>query len=247
MRLASTIVVPSLFLVEVFASFNLKAIAVPNTVDPDVFKFRRRGPLGATLLCNRNLEPNYDVACAMRAFALVQDEMSSARLIVAGDGSQASALRRLAVDLELRNVDFIGAVPPERMPELYAEADIFVNSSAVDCMPLSILEAFACGLAVVTTCSGGIPYIVRHKENGLLVQPGDHEQLAREILLVLRDECLASRLIEGGLGDSKRFTWGQAGPLWLAIYQRLVDGAGQKGQEASLISSAIGPQSREAE
>src|SRR5215471_12419892 len=170
MRLADMIVVPSMFLVEVFAGFNLNAVPIANTVAPNGFKFRPRDEIKAIILSNRNLEPNYDVACTLQAFALVEKKVASARLIVAGNGSQADELRKLAVRLELRNIDFIGAVDPERMPEVYHRADIFVNASVVDCMPLSILEAFACGLPVVTTRSGGIPCIVRHNENGLLVE-----------------------------------------------------------------------------
>src|SRR5215471_1118585 len=245
MRLANMIVVPSLFLVDVFAGFHLKAVAVPNTVDPDVFRFKQRDPLGSTILCNRNLEPNYDIGCTLRAFALVENEAPSARLIVAGDGSQSNDLRELAVHLGLRNIDFIGAVDPGRMPEIYADADIFVNSSVVDCMPLSILEALACGLPVVTTSPGGIPYIVRHNENGLLVAPGDHEQLAQGILSVLRDRELAVRLIKGGLADSAQFTWERARPQWLAVYQKLVVGRDQRLPDSSIIGGAIRPQSRE--
>lgn len=246
-RLADMIVVPSMFLVEVFAGFNLNAVAIANTVAPSVFKFKPRDEIRGIILSNRNLEPNYDVACTLQAFALVEKKVPSARLIVAGNGSQANDLRKLAVRLELRNIDFIGAVDPERMPEVYHRADIFVNASVVDCMPLSILEAFACGLPVVTTRSGGIPCIVRHNENGLLVEPGDHEQLAQSILSVLRDQDLARRLIKGALADSHQFTWEHARPKWLAVYQRLVDGRPQRLQDASPISGAIAPQSREAE
>jgi glycosyltransferase involved in cell wall biosynthesis len=247
MRLANMIVVPSPFLVEVFAGFNLNAVAVANTVDPEVFRFKRRDPLGATVLCNRNLEPNYDVACTLRAFALIQKEAPCARLIVAGDGSQSNELRRLAIQLGLRNVEFIGGVDPKRMPEVYDRAHIFVNSSIVDCMPLSILEAFACGLPVVTTCSGGIPYIVRHNENGLLVEPGDYEQLARGILSVLGDANLANHLIEGGLCASTQFTWVSARPHWLAVYQGAVEGRVHRLPDASFISGTVGPRSQEAE
>src|SRR5262249_35282584 len=247
LRLAGAIVVPSRFLVDVFARFNMKAIAVTNTVDKDLFRFKRREQLAATILCNRNLEPNYNVACILRAFSLIEREMPSARLIVAGDGSQAAALRQLAVRLELRNVDFIGAVDPGKMPEVYHSADVFANSSVVDCMPLSILEAFACGLPVVTTSSGGIPCIVRHNENGLLVEPGNHEQLAQGILSVLRDPELAGRLIEGGLIDSRQFTWEAARPHWLAVYRNLIEGRGLKFNKTSTVEAKIIPRSQEAD
>ena len=246
-RLASVIVVPSQFLVEVFAKFNLDAIAIPNTVDPGSFRFKLREPLGATLLCNRNLEPNYNVACALNAFQLIEKEMPWARFIVAGDGSEARDLRLHASRIGLKNVEFIGAVNPNDMPAVYDSADLFVNSSAVDCMPLSILEAFSCGLPVVTTGSGGIPYIVRHNENGLLVEPGNHVELASSVLAVLRDSLLARRLIQGALRDSRQYTWEAARSRWLAIYDSLGDGRTVNAGDASVLDGAILSRSQEAD
>lgn len=247
LNIASVIVVPSRFLVEIFAKFNLRAIAIPNTVDLDSFRFRRRDPLEATLLCNRNLEANYDVSSALKAFALVQKEIPCIRLVIAGDGSQAVRLRGLAAGLGLRNVDFLGAVDPLQMPAVYEAADIFVNSSVVDCMPLSILEAFACGLPVVTTCAGGIPYIVRNGENGLLVEPGNHLELAQAVLAVLRDADLAGGLVEQARRDCNQYTWEAVRPNWLAAYHSLICGERVKPGIVSPIDAAILSRSGEAE
>ena len=78
-------------------------------------------------------------------------------------------------DLKLRNVEFRGLVPPEKMSELYDQADIFLNSSNIDNMPGSILDAFAAGMPVVTTSAGGITCIVTHERTGLLV-PKNNER-----------------------------------------------------------------------
>jgi len=111
-------------------------------------------------------ESHYNIACVLRALALIQKRWPDALLTVAGDGPQREQLRQLARDLSLRNVRFVGRVPPEHMPALYDEHDVWLNGSDVDNMPTSILEAYACGLAVAGTNPGGIPYIV---EDG----PGD--------------------------------------------------------------------------
>src|SRR5205807_2460869 len=93
----------------------------------------------------------------------------------------------LAASLGLRAVRFAGQVPPEQMPAFYDEADIYLNSPELDNMPTSIIEAFAAGLAVVTTDAGGIPFIVRHGDNGRMVACGDAAAMAAEACALLAD------------------------------------------------------------
>src|SRR6185369_315496 len=85
LRLADRVVVPSDYLVEIFARFGVSAQAVFNTVDSSRFQYRERRPLKPVLLSNRNLEAHYNVACTLRAFAMIQTQLVEARLIVAGD------------------------------------------------------------------------------------------------------------------------------------------------------------------
>lgn len=232
-KLANRVIVPSPYLVTVFAKFGIRAEAIFNTVDLARFSFRDRRPLRPVLLSNRNLESHYNVACTLRAFALIERRMPEARLIVAGDGRERARLRALAVELGLKNVEFVGAVAPRDMPALYASADLFVNASDVDNMPLSIIEAFSCGLAVVTTDAGGIPYIVSHDRNGLIVSRGDHEAIARAVIALVEDDELAARLINTARSDCLKYTWAAVGSEWLSLYGELTgrDSAERSGAE----------------
>jgi glycosyltransferase involved in cell wall biosynthesis len=127
--------------------------------------------------------------------------------------------------LELKGVEFIGAVPPDRMPELYDRADIFVNSSLVDNMPLSLIEAFACGLAVVSSNAGGIPHLVTGGETGLLSPCGDYEALAANVIRLLEDQKLAAGLINRARVASQQYTWTATRGSWLKIYADMSGGA----------------------
>src|SRR5262245_52491854 len=145
--LADEIVVPSAYLRGIFARHGYSARVIPNVVDMSRFDNRRSVPLRPRLLSTRNLEPYYDVANTLRAYALVKRRHPDATLTVAGFGSEEGRLRKLASALGV-DVAFVGRVEPEAMPALCADADIFVNASVVDNQPLSILEAFAAGLLV---------------------------------------------------------------------------------------------------
>ncbi len=232
LRLADALVVPSGYLVDVFARFGLHARVIANIVDLDQFEFRARRPLRPVFLSNRNFEAHYNVACVLRAFALIQNRYRDARLIVAGDGSQRRQLHRLADELQLENVAFVGRVSPDRMPSLYAAADVYLNAPDIDNMPGSILEAFASGLPVVTTDAGGIPYIVRHGETGLLVPRGNHEGIAAAAIRLLQDASLSERLVGSAREECcRRYTPEPVLKEWVRVYRALVsDGMAGKAE-----------------
>jgi len=220
-RLADAIVVPSAYLVDVFRRFGLPAVAVPNAIETDRFRYRERSPLRPAFLGNRNLECNYNVACVLRAFAQIQKALPNATLTLAGEGSQRAALEDLASELHLRNVRFLGKVPHAAMPALYDEADVFLNGSDVDNLPLSILEAFACGLPVITTDAGGIPYLVEHGVTGLVVPRNDSAALARSAVELLSEPDRARWLARNAFEASKTYRWDAIRVKWLDVYRRL--------------------------
>jgi glycosyltransferase involved in cell wall biosynthesis len=223
-RLANRVVAPSSYLVEVFARFGIEAEAVSNTVPLERFVFRERRLLRPTLLSNRALESHYNVVDTLRAFALIERRVHNALLIVAGDGSERARLQALAAELGLKRVEFVGAVAPDRMPELYDRADIFVNSSLVDNMPLSLIEAFACGLAVVSSNAGGVPSLVTDGETGLLSPCGDYEALAANVIRLLEDQRLGAGLMNRARAASQEYTWEAARGSWLKIYKDMAEG-----------------------
>ncbi len=224
LRLANRIVVPSGYLVDVFRDFGLNAHVVFNAVDLGAFKFRARDNPRPAFLANRNFESHYNVACVLRAFASIQRRRPDASLTVAGDGPQREPLRQLASELGLRNTLFVGQVRPERMPDLYDEHDVWLNASDVDNMPISILEAFACGLAVVSTDAGGIPHIVEDRRTGRLVRRGDSEALAQAALDVIADAGRFAELTRNGLAECGNYAWDKVKQGWLTTYFEL--GAG---------------------
>jgi glycosyltransferase involved in cell wall biosynthesis len=234
-RLVDAIVAPSGYLVDVFARFGLRARAISNVVDTNRFLFRLRRPFRPVFLSNRNLEPMYNVACIILAFARIQQRFPDARLNIAGDGSQRQKLERLVRKLALRNVRFLGRVSNELMNELYDDADIYLNSSDIDNMPGSIVEAFACGLPVATTDAGGIPYIVTGETTGLLVQRGDYQALAAAAIRLLEDQDFATRIAQNARAECGRYCWTAVGDQWVSLYCELAgrESSRETGQKAA--------------
>jgi glycosyltransferase involved in cell wall biosynthesis len=214
--------VPSSFLHDVFAAFGIRAEIIPNIVDVEHFRFRRREQLRPQILSTRNFETLYNIPCTLRAFRLVQDRYPDAQLTLVGAGSQDEAVRRLARDLRLEHVTFAGRVPPDDIWRHYAEADLYLQTPDIDNMPASVLEAFASGCPVVATNAGGVPAILTHDAHGLLVPCDDHRAAAEAMLRLLEDPALARRLANAALDTCARYQWASVRARWIALYRRLV-------------------------
>jgi glycosyltransferase involved in cell wall biosynthesis len=220
-RLVDANVVPSAFLQRVLASFGIDADVVHNTIDPAQFAYRAREPLRARLLSTRNLEPIYNVACVLRAFRRVQAIHPHASLTLVGSGSQDSSLRALASALGLRNVTFAGRVAPSEIQHHYDAADIYVQAPRIDNMPLSMLEAFASGMPVVSTNVGGVPSILRDGIDGLLATDDDDAGIAAQVLRLLGDPAYARTLAASARDSLAEYEWPVVREGWLRAYSRL--------------------------
>ena len=216
------LIVPSGYLVDVFEEFGLKAKVIPNIVDLSQFHFCSRMPLRPHLVCTRGFHPYYRVDLVVRAFAEVQKVFPDARLDLAGAGPVEKEIRDLVHQLKLSGVRFLGAVPRTEIGRVYDEADIFVNASSLDNMPVSVLEAFASGTPVVSTAPEGMRYLIEHERTGLLSPPGEAAPLAQNILRVLRDAELSSRLAANAYEESGRYRWASVRESWLAAYRTLM-------------------------
>jgi glycosyltransferase involved in cell wall biosynthesis len=222
MRRVDAIVAPSEYLREQFARHGFAAHVIPNVIDPDRWDFHSREPLRPVFLSNRRLAPECNVACVLRGFAAIQSTVAGARLIVAADGSERRELESLAQRLGLSGTEFVGWVAPEHSAELYSSADVFLNASDDrDNVPLSILEAFASGLPVISTSAGGISELVHGGETGMLVPAEDHEQLAASALALLSDPELALTLARNARRACSQFTWAAVRNRWVALYEEL--------------------------
>ena len=223
------IIVPSAFLEKVFANRDFVTRTVPNIVDlihflPD--HTRKRNLAAPHIVVARNLEPLYDNSTALKAFRIVREGVPGARMTIAGSGPERAQLEAMAKELGVADaVEFAGRVDNERMPELYREADLALNPSLADNMPISILEALASGVPVVSTDVGGVPFLVEDGKTALLVPPRNPEQMAVAVLRVLRDESLRNRMVENGLEHARRFAWKSVrGELFLT-YEMALNGA----------------------
>lgn len=147
------------------------------------------------------LEPEKGQVYLLRAFQMFLSMVPHARLLFAGDGSQRGPLEWLARQLGIeRSVQFVGFQPPEHIPRWLMSFDCFVLPSTVrESFGIVLLEALAAQCPVIASNLGGIPEIIQHNSNGLLVPPADTEALFQALLTVYQHPDGAQERSENGL------------------------------------------------
>jgi len=216
---ADRIVAPSGYLVDVFREFGLAAIVVPNLVDLSQFRYRERSPLRPHLVCTRGFHEYYSIDVVVKAFAEVKKEYPDARLDLVGGGALEGDIRRLVADLKLDGVNFAGVAGRNNIGKFYDDADMFINASWLDNMPVSVIEAFGAGTPVVTTSPESMPYLVENERTGLLSPVGDEKALAANVIRLLRDQSLAARLARNAYEESRKYTWEVVRAQWVKVYR----------------------------
>jgi len=179
------------------------------------------GPVLGTIA---RLSPEKGIDVLMHAFRRVVHAKPSARLVIAGDGPRAGALRELVSQLGLeRGVRFLGTRAD--VPLLNQLLDVFVLPSRQEACPMALLEAMASGRAVIATRVGGSAELVTHDIDGCLVAPEAPELLAQMIVDLLDNPSRRSAL--GAAARSKvqtRFTRDRMVDRTLAVYRHLLGG-----------------------
>ena len=157
----------------------------------------------------------------VEAAALVVRQVPDARFVIAGEGELRAALEKQIKDHHLEKHVILAGFRPDVL-SLHKAFDLFVMSSVTEGLGTSLLDAMACGKAVVATEAGGIPEVVIDGTTGLLVPPRDHEAMARAIVTLLKDEGLRRRMGEAGLARARdHFSAERVVQETLRVYERV--------------------------
>lgn len=153
------------------------------------------------LLWVRAFDAIYNPQMAIRVLQRLTSHYPNARLCMVGpdkDGSM-EACKKLATKLDLaERVRFTGLLPKAEWIALSAEYDIFLNTTTVDNTPVSVIEAMALGLPVVSTNVGGIPYLINDGKEGMLVERGDVDGMCNALIEIIGQRALAAQLSRSG-------------------------------------------------
>jgi L-malate glycosyltransferase len=223
---ARALVAPSAFLPRALRPYGFTVQVIPNLLEVGDYSFRLRSKVTPALLWMRSFYPYYNPQMGLRVVARLSKMYPSILMTMAGkDKGLQGALIRQAREAGISgNVDFPGYLGNEKKMEAFNQADIFINTNSVDNAPVSIVEAWAKGLPVVSTAVGGIADLIQDGETGLLVPEDDDEAMAGAIQRLVETPQLAEKLSRQGREQAQRFSWEVIQPQWEAVFEEALNG-----------------------
>jgi glycosyltransferase involved in cell wall biosynthesis len=141
--------------------------------------------------------PVKDLRSWLKAARIIKDQYKNAHFLIVGDGPLFKEIRSTASELGLNDAaHFVGL--QQNVSPYFSAMDIYANSSILEGLPLSLLEAMAMNLPVVATAVGGIPEAVKDEKTGLLVPPGNPAALAERICVLISNDRLRQEFGQAG-------------------------------------------------
>ncbi len=223
LRSADAVVAPSAYLARWARSLGVTAEIVPNVLDLDVHPLGHRTAWRPRLLWMRTFQDLYDPEAAVRVLGELRARGIDATLTMAGQdkgrlGTTIALAERIGVD---RWTTFPGFAAGPAKTDLLVDHDVFLNTNRVDNSPVTVLEAAASGLVVVSTDAGGLPDLLPDGEAAVLVPAGDPAAMAEAVADLLTDPERASRLAAGARAVAERSAWPAVRTAWLDVVDRI--------------------------
>ena len=222
-RKSANNVTPSLFIKSRFAQNNYRTKYIPNFIEFDHYPFQQRKSSRPKLLWVRAFHEIYNPKMAVFVLCDLLKGNPNAGLTMVGpdkDGSQKLCMD-LADDLGIaKQITFTGLLPKKEWISLAEKSDIFINTTHVDNMPVSIIEAMALGFPIVSTDVGGIPFLLEDGQNALFVGDNDTVGMVEKINILLRDNHLSMRLSRNARITAQQYGWDAVYPKWKKVIDK---------------------------
>lgn len=234
---AHVIVAPSAFLARAVAPRGFHCRIIPNVIDLQLYPFRHRRALKPRLMWMRSFHPVYNPLMAVRVLERLQTTHPDATLVMGGqDKGMEIEARLLARRLGIQDsMQFPGFLDMQGKLREGATADIFINTSHVDNMPVAVIEAGALGIPVVSTSVGGVTDLLADGETALLTPDGDVEAMTAAIRRLLADEELTARLSAGGRNLAERSAWERVRPQWEDLFVTVLPARDDRPQQGTHV------------
>ncbi|GGG52933.1 glycosyltransferase family 4 protein [Bizionia arctica] len=213
------LVSPSLWLKEAFEEEGYQNIHyIPNSLELEHYIFQEKTLDEVKLLWVRSFSSIYNPELAVKVLKALQDQGIAASLCMVGPDSDGSleTVKQLASSLKV-SVTFTGKLPKEEWIALAKDYNIFINTTNFDNMPVSVIEAMALGLPVVSTNVGGLPYLIDHKTDGLLVPPNNVEVFVEAIKQLISHPEATQVMTLNARKKVEAFDWEVVKEKWFEV------------------------------
>lgn len=207
---------PSLYLKDTFAQFGYdNVVYIPNAISIENYPFSKKTFDSPQMLWVRSFSEIYNPQLAVKGLYELRQRGYDASLCMVGPDTDDSLaeVKALAERLNL-SVTFTGKLTKEAWIELARNYNVFINTTNFDNMPVSVIEAMALGLPVVSTNVGGMPYLIENGMDGVLVAPNDTMALADAICSLFENVVRTDIMVEKAREKVEGFDWEQMKGMW---------------------------------
>ncbi len=216
-----TNVVVSGYLQDCIAKKNWPSVLIPNSINIQSYPFLLRPAVHPKLLWVRSFHSIYNPQLAVKLVHALSSIQSDVSLTMVGpdkDGSLA-ACKKLAEELNVADkITFTGRLSVTDWVKLSASHDIFINTTNFDNLPVSVIEAMALGMPVVSTNVGGLKYLINNNVNGLLVNPGSAEEFTAAIQSLLNNAAFSAEISKSARQSAEIFDTAKVLQLWNKLF-----------------------------
>jgi glycosyltransferase involved in cell wall biosynthesis len=184
-------------------------VLIPNNININAYPYLHRAAVRPRLLWVRSFHNIYNPGLAVQLVADLLKTYTDATLTMVGpdkDGSLAEC-KKLAEELGVTGIiHFTGRLTLQEWVELSARNDIFINTTNVDNLPVSVIEAMALGMPVISTNVGGLQYLITHQLDGILVPPGDAVAFTTQIDYLVNNAKATSAISAQARREASRYS-----------------------------------------
>jgi L-malate glycosyltransferase len=209
-------VAPSRFLYEVFEQYNFSNLQIiPNSVELKKYSFKSRKEFSPNLLWVRRFQGRYNPMLALKVLESLKNKYPEATLCMVGPDKDGSMARCKAyAEKNKLSVKFTGKLKKKEWAKLSENYDFFLNTTNIDNTPISVIEAMALGLVIVSTDVGGMHYLIDHDKDGVLLNPKDEASMASAIDKLIHDPAHAAQLTQNARKKVEGFDWEKVKEKW---------------------------------
>ena len=210
-------IAPSGYLYKAFSEYGYATEFIPNNIDISEYNFSQRKNVRLKLLYVRAISKVYNPSLALEVIEQLYKKYPEVELCMVGpdrDGTLLQLKERVQSLGLQKHVSFLGKLDKKDWLTLSKEYDIFINTTNVDNTPVSIIEAMALGLPIVSTNVGGLPFLIEDTKDGLLVDPNNSAQMVEKITYIYNNPGVAEQLSLHGRQKAESFDWNRISSTW---------------------------------
>lgn len=217
-------IAPSGYLKDIFENFLYRCILIPNSIDVNKYEYKKRNSFEFKLLWVRAFNILYNPVLAVTILDNLIKKGYDATLCMVGPEKDhsLSLVKQKITDLNLKDkVTITGKLSKEEWINLSDDYDIFINTTNFDNHPVSVIEAMAKGLAIVSTNVGGIPYLIQNGVNGITVNPNNENEFVSALEFIHNNPTEAVRYCNAARKDIEKMDWKVIENQWLEIIDKI--------------------------